>query len=410
MSRLLVSITCLAAALSASPACADDESGAPRFTFSGFGTLGLVHSSEDQADFSSSTFKPDGAGYTRTWSPAVDSLIAAQLTARLTSKFSAVVQVIAEQNADGAYEPHVEWANIKYQVSPDFSIRVGRTVLPSFLLTESRKVGFTYPWVRPPLEGYRVLPVTNNDGADISYRMHAGEFTSTFQANAGENNIESPEGTGRVRRSWGISYTAEYASLTARVTYQKTNLTIGSLNALFAGFRQFGPEGVAIADAYDVDDKPLPILAIGVGYDPGQWFVMGERGAGGTDSVLGKRKGWYVSGGYRYGPFTPYLTYAEGGADNLSDPGLTVAALPPFLRGPATGLNAALNSILSSKAVQNTASIGARWDFANNFDLKLQFDHTDIGAGSTGTFINIQPGFQLGGKVNLFSATIDFVF
>ncbi len=74
------------------------------------------------------------------------------------------------------------------------------------------------------------------------------------------------------------------------------------------------------------------------------------------------------------------------------------------------GLNAALNSILSSKRVQNTISTGVRWDFAQDVDFKLQFDHTKIRAGSSGGLINLQPGFQPGGTLNLLSITIDFVF
>jgi hypothetical protein len=45
-----------------------------------------------------------------------------------------------------------------------------------------------------------------------------------------------------------------------------------------------------------------------------------------------------------------------------------------------------------------------------NAALKLQFDHTDIGSGSSGVLGNLQPGFQSGRKFDLFSATIDFVF
>ncbi|MDZ4125748.1 MAG: hypothetical protein U1E02_16455, partial [Hydrogenophaga sp.] len=127
-------------------------------------------------------------------------------------------------------------------------------------------------------------------------------------------------------------------------------------------------------------------------------------------SFIGKRSAWYVSGGFRVGEFTPYVTYAQVRADNLSDPGLTVSALPPFLAGEATGLNTALNSILRTKIAQNTLTIGGRWDFNKNTALKLQFDHIRIGAGSTGALVNLQPGFQLGGKVNVFSATLDFVF
>src|SRR5882672_4713402 len=101
------------------------EADAPMFSFSGFGTLGVVHSSETQADFTSSILKPNGAGHSHSWSADVDSLIAAQVSANFTPRLSAVLQVISEQHYDGTYRPHVEWANIKYQFTPDFGVRVG---------------------------------------------------------------------------------------------------------------------------------------------------------------------------------------------------------------------------------------------------------------------------------------------
>ena len=73
------------------------------------------------------------------------------------------------------------------------------------------------------------------------------------------------------------------------------------------------------------------------------------------------------------------------------------------------GLNAALNATLATVADQRTMSVGARWDFMKNVAFKVQYDHTRIGAGSTGTLINIQPGFVPGGTLNLFSVAIDFV-
>jgi hypothetical protein len=118
-----------------------------------------------------------------------------------------------------------------------------------------------------------------------------------------------------------------------------------------------------------------------------------------------------LSSGYRLAKFTPYLTYAEAKAgSNTSDPGLNVSGLPPYLAGPAAGLNAALNAILATAAAQNTISVGSRWDVMKNVDLKMQYDHIDLGVGSAGTLSNVQPGFQRGGAVNLFSITIDFLW
>jgi hypothetical protein len=408
----LTSVTAIAALLYASGVSAGEgDVDAPMFTFNAFGTLGVTHSSEDQADLRSG-LRAEGAGFSDEWSFAVDSLIAGQVNANFTPKLSAVLQIVSEPNHKGNYDPHVEWANIKYQFTPDFSVRIGRTVLPVFQLSETRKVGFTYPWVRPPLELYQINPVTINDGADASYRLHFGEWTHTVQLRVGQSSTKLPQNGGKAKGSdvWGISNTSEIGSLTAHVAYVRTNITLASFDQLFDGFRQFGPQGVAIADENAVRGSVVSFVGLGASYDPGNWFSNAEWGRLSSDSVLGTRSAWYLSGGYRFGKFTPYLTYARASADKLSDPGLDVSALPPFLVGPATALNAGLNAILSQKPVESAVSIGARWDFATNLDLKLQFDHMRVGAGSAGVLANAQPGFQLGPDVNVFSATIDFVF
>ncbi len=410
ISHKLTHITLLATALYAAGACAGDFE-APMFSFSGFGTLGVVHSSEDQADFTSSILKPNGAGYSHAWSADVDSLIGGQVTANFTPKLSAVLQVISEQNHDNSYRPHVEWANIQYQVTPDFSVRAGRTVLPTFLLSDTRKVAYTYPWVRPPLEVYHLVPASNIEGVDARYRLHAGEITNNLQANYGRAQITLPSGgTIKGEQAWSLSYTAEYHAATLHLAYQSGRVTLDAVKPLFDGFSQFGPEGIALADKYDLHNKPFPVFTVGAAYDPGRWFVMTEWGHTESHSFYGSGTGWYASGGYRFGKFTPFLTYAQAKADNLSDPGLTLSTVPPSLAGTAAGLNATLNSLLGTKPVQTTFSIGVRWDFRSNTALKLQYDHTRIGTGSSGVLSNLQPGYQSGGGFNLFSATIEFVF
>jgi hypothetical protein len=406
-----------AIALMALPLCAigDDVepgSGSSVLSFSGFGTVGVTHSSEDNADFPAGIFQSNGAGHTRSWSAEVDSLIAGQVSARITPELSAVVQVIAEQNYNGTYTPHVEWANIKYQFTPDLSVRIGRVELPTFLFSDTRKVGYTLPWVRPPIEVYSLLPITASDGGGFSYRLNSGDLTNTTQGSYVQSNTPEPDnrGTAMARNSINVSNTTEYKSLTFRVSYQHALLTISSLDGFLDTFRMFGPQGVAIADKYNSDDKPVVTEVIGASYDPGRWFVISEWAHARFNSFLGEDTGWYASSGYRIGQFTPYVTYSQERAASNSDPGLTLAGLSRPVAGFAAGLNAGLNAILETIPTQHTVSLGARWDFAKNVDLKLQFDHMRIGADSDGVLINIQPGFRPGGTVNLFSATVDFVF
>jgi predicted porin len=286
-------------------------------------------------------------------------------------------------------------------------------VLPTFLVSDSRKVGYANPWVRTPVEIYTLVPVTNSDGVDASYRLQAGDFVHTVSGSYGGSNFKVPAGgSADVRRMWIITESVEYGAATVHLSYTQArfNFKLNSLDTLFAALRQFGPQGNTLADKYGTNDRPARFIALGATYDPADWFVMGEWGRRDLHSVFGSSTAWYVSGGYRLAQLTPYLTYAQVTANsNTSDPGLTVSALPPYLAGPASGLNAGLNASLGSIAVQRTISVGARWDLMKNIDFKLQCDHTRLGAGSPGTLTNLQPGFRPGGTVNLFSATIDFV-
>lgn len=419
----LVMITFVATMWYPIGASADTEVPGPSmFSLRWFGTLGVVHSSEDNADFNSDLFKPDGAGHTHRWSYDVDSRIGGQLTANLTDRLTAVVQADIQQQPDGKYTPDVEWADIRYQITPDFSMRVGRIRLPKYLISDSREVGYSYTWVRPPMEMYMLAPVANSDGIDFSYSLKLGDSLNTIQASYGSREVEFPDGaTDKGHGLWGIFITSEYGPTTLHFSAGKEISHVipdaalgGDVPAtLLDAFRQFGPAGNAIAASYDFDSGHhlLTYVGLGASYNPADWFVMSEWSQINTHSIVGTKAAWYISGGYRFGQFTPYLTYAELQANsNSSDPGLSLTTLAPGQAAIAAGLNAELNAVLRTAPVQRTISIGGRWDFPHSVDLKLQYDHTRLGAGSNGTLINLQPDFQPGGTVNVFSVTIDFVF
>lgn len=400
----------------------------PVFSFNGFGTIGLAHSSEEKADFLANDLQGRGAGRGGDWSPDVDSRIGAQLSARFTSQLSAVLQVVSEQRYDSTYRPRVEWGNIKYAFTPDLSVRVGRIVTSVFLESDSRKVGYAQPWVRPPVEVYSLVPLTNNDGADVSYRLRIGEASHNLQLAYGSSSADTPDG-GKVKAkdAWLIGDTLEYGSMTLHAAYSRAKFSATDFSPLFDGYRQFaanpavqaftpsaGAQAAALADRYDPDDTSISFLSIGGMYDPGDWFVMAEWGQTDSRSVFGKREAWYATGGYRWGKFTPYLTYAEARLKSpQSDAGITaVPAGAPFatISANAALLNANLNEQLAGAPIQKTVSVGLRWDFARNAALKLQYDYSRIGDGSPGTLDHQLPGFVPGGSFSVVSATLDFVF
>ena len=390
----------------------------PSITWSGYGTLGATSSNEERADYLVDAFKPNGPGHTDRISLKVDSRLGGQATVDLAPKLSAVVQVLVQQTYDDTWRPVIEWANVKYQATDALSIRAGRVVLPIFMVTDSRLVGYANPWVRPPVEMYSMVPVTHNDGADLAWRVPVAGVVNNVQVTFGRSNSHFPSasgfdpGTAEARRIAAVNDSIEIGSFTGRVTYGEARLTIAAYKPLFDAFRQFAAVGGgAIADRYDIQDRRVTFAGIGATYDPGEWFLMGEWARFDTRSIVGKRSAGYVSGGVRFNKVTPYATYAKLKAESPhSDPGLPVALLPASLAPTAALLNGALNRQLGALPEQSTVSIGARWDFMRSASLKLQWDRVEKGAGSYGTFGNVQPDFPLGGRVNVYSAVVDFVF
>lgn len=385
------------------PASADTS--APEWSMNGFGTIGVVHSDEDQADFTPTILADQGAGYSNAWSARVDSKLGVQLTSNFASKFKAVLQVVSEQGPDGSFDPRVEWANLSYEVTPEITLRVGRTVLPTFMTSEYRKVGYANPTVRPAAEVYNLVPITNSDGIDIIYQKRFDEITNTVHMLYGQKYTKLPDGFEvDAKNAFALANTLEWRNTTLFASYSHADLSADVLSPLFEGFRAFGTEGERLAERFDLNDTRVRIASIGGRYDPGDWFVNSEWALSRSPSFVGDNRGWYVTGGVRIGALTPYLSVADLRAKGeRSHPGLPVPQAQP--------LNLALNQLLAGNSGdQGRVAVGVRWDFAPRVALKAQYDRIDLRHGTRGLMSNTQPGFEGDAPVSLFSTTLDFVF
>ncbi|MGI4857350.1 MAG: hypothetical protein ACRYHA_10685 [Janthinobacterium lividum] len=335
------------------------------FSVSGFGTLGVTHSSLDTADFSSNALAPSGAGHSHRYDVTNGTMLGVQVDAQFTDKLSAVVQVVAEQRYDNSYRPTIEWANVKYAFTPDFSVRVGRIELPTFLNSDYKNVGYANPWVRVPAEVYNNEPITHSDGADLSYRLRLGDASNTVRMLYGYSSFHLDPGANRAtgRGVVGLFDTVEYGAWTARVGYMHGTVKLSGLDA-----------------------KAVTVYSTALAYDPGTWFLQTEVARVSTQDLTPGYLSGYVTAGYRMGHFTPYVTYAQ--AHSLGHTTLVV----------------------NTNAGQRDLSAGVRWDVYKNVDLKLQFDHIWLPADSSGSFIDIQPQYRLGTGTNVLALVLDFVF
>lgn len=388
----------LIAAAAATVCSAAMAADGPEFKFSGFGTLSAVHSNSDEADFVGSIYQPNGAGRTKSLSFAPDSKLGGQVSAVFNPQWSAVLQVVSQHQYDNSYNPFVEWANVKYQATDKLSLRLGRVATPSYLLSESRFVGYASPWVRAPHEAYGVLAITSNDGIDGTYRSAIGSANNTLSAYYGTSTSKIPNGGKfQAHPGWGVSNSVDIGSLTLRAGYTSVKLdtTIPSFAPLFAGLNAFAPQ---FSQKYGPNNWELSAVALGANYDPGNWFLMSEIVEFKGDSLLSDSTTWYISGGYRFGNFTPYVTV--GGTK----------AHVTLETDPVAGsiVNQALTS---TTPTQRTTSVGIRWDFMKNMALKAQYDKVNAGSNSNGKFVVPLTNTTFkGSSVDLITVALDFVF
>jgi hypothetical protein len=394
------------------PALAADSPATPPWSFSGFGTLSTVHSSQRQADFVSSVLKASGAGHSDAWSTDVDSRLGAQIDVAPGQRWSAVLQVISEQQYQNNYRPVVEWANVRWQATPDLALRAGRIALPMFLAADYRKIGYVYPWARPPVELYGVIPVSSSDGIDLTWGWQALGVRHSTQAYYGHRDMRLTDTMRlRARRVTGISNTMQYGAVSARISMMSAEITLDNGRALFDALAAFGPRGQRLLDDYSADHKRASAFGFGVDYDPGPWFLTAEANQTRTRTFLGKTSAAYAGAGYRWGTLTPWIGYARARVDSpTSDPGLSLAGLPPAAARTAAALNAGLNTLLKSIPDQSTFSVGVRWDFLRDFALKLEYQRLKPRNGSRGTLVNVQPGFRAEHRIEIATVALDFVF
>jgi hypothetical protein len=420
--KLTMISAAVALALGASTAHADFDD---MVSVRGFGTAGVVHSSEDRADVNGTVFQPDGAGYTRDFDMRTLSKLAGQMNVQFTDSLSMTVQAITQYQHDRTFKPQIEWLNLKYSFTPNLSARVGRIALPTFMVSDSRMVGYANTWVRPPEEIYQLASITSNDGVDVSYSFSSGSVKNSVQAFYGTSEADIPSGSAEAKAIYGLNYLAEVGDASFRVGYIRMDLDLHlpTIEPMFDGLRGLGAalsgfgfttqggQALALAEKYTLEDMNLSFLSFSGTYDPGKWFVMAEVLDFGGDTLLSDAFGGYVTAGARVGKLTPYVTLAKVEGDIDAEPGISTAGLPGAFAAGAAGLNAGLNTSLNQfQGSQQSANVGLRWDAFNNIAIKGQYGYVDLGANSHGKLGNVQPGFEPGGSYSVYSLTVDFIF
>lgn len=417
--KRLVLLTILAGVMSLAHAGSGDKI----FHFSGFGTVGIAHSDNDQADYRNSLYQPNGPGATHRYDWGMDSNLGLQLAAEFNPRWSAVVQVLSDRNYDKTFTPELEWANVKFQFNEHGYVRVGRVVAPMFMNSESLHTGFAATMIRNPPDVYIHNPINNLDGLDVGYEWSRGDLRFNTRYNTGVYSSKVQTRLAGVTnldiRAQALSATVEYNYWSARCAYlmgvvSQTGVVYDQYNSKLQALVDAGvPNAQELKNGISFENVEANFINVGVLYDdPSAVLFQSEYMVRRFNSMSGAdTQGWYAMGGYHLGALTPFVSYSRTHTlDDLVFPVFNAGALPVNLQGSAGYVNA-INANLKRQIERQTLSLGARYAFAKNFDVKMQWDHIHKPAGASSWFVNQSDSFiNTPQKTNVVSIAVDFVF
>ena len=392
------------------------------FSLSGFGTLGAVRTTTDEALFN---YPGQGGGAGKTFNLDADSKIAVQGTYKVTPSVSATAQVMTKYDANGDYVPNFEWAFVKWQPANGWAVRAGRMGAPFFMISDFRDVGYANVAVRPNLDVYGQVPVSYVDGGDVSYQANVGPANVTATVWGGNSKAEYssalhsalpglssvPPVDVALDRMMGLNLQAEFdGGYSLRVGHMTSKLTTTS--AIASTSVALAP---ALASTLVTDNTRATFSGIGFSVDRDNVVINGEY----TKRRIAKgyvadTTGWYLLGGYRFGSVLPYVSFSRLKVD---DPNADVSGFTPTNLAEGTGLAVAKGVLKTQTLAQHTTSVGVRWDVMPSVALKAQVDRIVKPANGNGLFLvpdsstSAAQNFYANKKnINVFSVAADFVF
>lgn len=391
--RLPLAAAALVACVSAQ---AEYQSPDGNFRLSGFGTLGAVKTTTDDAVFN---YPGQGGGATKHGSLDPDSKLAVQGSYKISPTVSATSQIMTKYDAEGQYVPSFEWAFAKWQAMPGLNFRAGRMGAPYFMISDFRDVGYANTAVRPNIDVYGQVPVSSFDGADVSYQMNLGSTTLTstfwtgksdapFASSLAARGVATPPTQVIINHTVGFNFQAEMSEgLTLRFGRAQGKLTIDSASghtlatsarALATAANAYAAAAPTVAAAisggnptraaqitaaipgaqasaagfndaaemFTPEGVDASFTGIGLAYDQDNWVASMEFTKRKTKSFITDTTGWYATVGYRIDKFTPFVGYSKVKTDRRSTNTVQPSALVTSgVGGPFAAFDGAANAV-----------------------------------------------------------------
>ncbi len=321
-----------------------------------------------------------------------DNRAGLQLDYRINSDWSVTWQGLMFKE-DGSYELDTKWAYVRYRPTAWFSIRLGRFVTPFYQISEQRYVGYSQPWVRPPLEVYgSENDFDYSDGLWLSWTLPFTIASATLEMFVSHYEKDSSGVSFEISPIVGVVLGISKGNVAMR-------LMAAQLPIELDGPRVANLEGLLQQPSAQHDyrfDADFYFYNIGFQYNDLRWLMLFEYIQNRVNGHLyPEAEAFTLTAGHYFGELMPYLTYSKRSALNTE---------------PESGLMGEANIIANAlitrrKTGQTSLSFGVRWDVIPGVALKGQWDHVRTKSGSRGIF-EMEPD----GHVNLMTVVVDWAF
>lgn len=389
------------------------------FQFTGFGSIGLTKGGNDELGIRQN-YSQHGE-YGGDWQFKTDSSLGFQINADFNRSFDAVVQVLARDQVSNSFERSIEWAFLRYRPTSTIDIRVGRMALDMFNISEYRNVGFAYLEIRPPVEFYGPVPLSNIDGVDLMFsnRVVGGILQSKFFFGQAKDKIffEGDSYNINFKPTYGINLSFQKGSWKTRFTLIKVKFTdvtgdvnTDSLKEVFDGIPSFVWPGVDKArENLDLNGSEIIYTSLGVSYDYSDWIFQGELSdINSTAGMAASNNAGYVTIGKRitrsitvYSKYARVLTSAER---NTVEP-------PTIDHEGLWGLYDYVEILMNSNKVdQYSYSVGLRWNLMPKLTMKMEWDHVHVEKDSPGLYVTKLDLRAKDIEMDNFALTFNFIF
>lgn len=272
---------------------------------------------EDRANPSGQTPKyTAGSGrfiFDNTLSFNQDTRAGLQINFNIDEKTSAVLQYTS-RGAVNNFDSVLSWANLSYAIRPDLTIRGGRFSLPIYMVSDYLDVGLALPWIRPPVEVYTTVNLTNLTGADLLYAHQLGDWVWRTQVFLGTSELERDEFDAEFRNLIGLNSALLGNNGALRISYMEYDYYISPWplseqhSQLIQALLNVGMG--SIADNLNPNGKGVQFFSVGLSWQARGLGIQAEWAKRNNPDSSPDVDAHYLTLHYEYKHWQPHITFA----------------------------------------------------------------------------------------------------